>query len=95
MEKSWTWKDQGRRISWLKDDDMLPSKVPNARIMVYRYDSKWHQNAPKTRLQLCGEELVRSIHMYRQGDQNRPIIFVGHSLGGNVIMQVSSHDEHV
>lgn len=68
---------------------MLPSVVPKARIMAYNYDSTWHTNAPKTRLRLCGEDLVGAIHRHREGNIERPIIFVGHSLGGNVIVQVS------
>lgn len=67
---------------------MLPVKVPKARIMAYNYDSKWHADAPKTRLQLCGEELVHSVHLFRQSAHSRPIIFIGHSLGGNVILNV-------
>ncbi|KAJ5621527.1 TPR-like protein [Penicillium herquei] len=65
---------------------MLPSVLPRSRIIVYNYHSRWHADAPKTRLQACGEELVHSIHQFRKGtDSQRPIIFVGHSLGGNVI----------
>jgi triacylglycerol esterase/lipase EstA (alpha/beta hydrolase family) len=70
---------------------MLPNVVPKSRIMVYNYDSKWHSNAPRTRLQICGEELVRSIHNFRNnnGMTHRPILLIGHSLGGNVIQHVS------
>jgi hypothetical protein len=58
--------------------------------MVYSYDSKWHLDAPRTRLQICGEDLIRNVHMYRRGNTDRPIIFIGHSLGGNVIIHVSA-----
>ena len=68
---------------------MLPARVRNSRIIVYNYESRWHTNAPKTRLQLCGEELIDSIHSFRGGDSDRPLVFVGHSLGGNVIVHVS------
>ncbi|KAJ6014715.1 TPR-like protein [Penicillium herquei] len=57
--------------------------------MAYNYDSRWHADAPKIRLQVCGEELAHIIHQFREGSDTkaseRPIIFVGHSLGGNVI----------
>lgn len=28
-------------VNWLKDEDMLPSVAPNARIMRYGYESGW------------------------------------------------------
>ncbi|KAM3464614.1 hypothetical protein MY5147_009463 [Beauveria neobassiana] len=84
---SWICKDGEKHINWLRDPDMLPAQVPKARIIVYRYESTWHVDAPKTRLQLCGEELVHSLHAFRAGRPSRPLVFVGHSLGGNVIVQ--------
>ncbi|KAH6970504.1 hypothetical protein BKA56DRAFT_678495 [Ilyonectria sp. MPI-CAGE-AT-0026] len=86
VDWSWTWKDGKKCIHWLRDPDMLPAKVPKSRIIVYNYESRWHADAPKTRLQLCGEELVHSVHSFRGGTPKRPIVFVGHSLGGNVIV---------
>ncbi|KAK4098107.1 hypothetical protein N658DRAFT_499694 [Parathielavia hyrcaniae] len=65
---------------------MLPAVVPDSRILLYNYDSRWHAKAPKVRLSLCGEELIRSVRDFRQGaTASRPIVFVGYSLGGNVI----------
>ncbi|GKT92452.1 ankyrin domain protein [Colletotrichum tofieldiae] len=86
VDWSWTWKGGGERVNWLQDPDMLPAKVPRSRITVYNYESRWDKNAPKTRLQLCGEELVHSVHSFRGGPSRRPIVFIGHSLGGNVIV---------
>ncbi|GIJ91397.1 hypothetical protein Asppvi_010362 [Aspergillus pseudoviridinutans] len=87
VDWSWTWKSKTRDIHWLRDRDMLPNVVPKSRIMVYNYDSKWHSNAPQTRLQICGEDLIRSVHNFRNhnGMTGRPILLIGHSLGGNVI----------
>ncbi|KAI6082449.1 hypothetical protein F4821DRAFT_215546 [Hypoxylon rubiginosum] len=89
VDWSWIWQDKsGRRppVHWLKDLEMLPAVVPNTRIMVYSYESRWHANAPKTRLELCGEALVRSLHHFRSQTLERPIIFVAHSLGGLVVL---------
>ncbi|KAH6883501.1 hypothetical protein B0T10DRAFT_410928, partial [Thelonectria olida] len=88
----WTLKDDEKPVNWLRDLDMLPAKVLKSRIIVYNYESRWHADAPKTRLQLCGEELIHSVHSFRGSTSNRPIVFVGHSPGGNVIVHVSSCD---
>ncbi len=92
------WKDPqdpdnpDKHVHWLRDPNMLPAKVPKSRILVYNYESTWLANAPKTRLQLYGEELVHSVREFRSdtSSSDRPLIFVGHSLGGNVILHVSS-----
>ncbi|XP_044716492.1 NACHT domain-containing protein [Hirsutella rhossiliensis] len=91
VDWSWTWKDDEKCINWLRDPGMLPAKVPKSRIIAYNYESRWHADAPKTRLQLCGEELVHSLHLFRDGAPDRPIVFVGHSLGGNVIVHALLH----
>ncbi|KAK2590299.1 hypothetical protein QQS21_012025 [Conoideocrella luteorostrata] len=92
-EWAWICKDDGKHINWLREPDMLPAKVPKARIALYRYESKWHDDAPKTRLQLCGEELAHSLSLFRKDFPRRPIILIGHSLGGNVIVQALLHAE--
>ncbi|ORY72124.1 uncharacterized protein BCR38DRAFT_418974 [Pseudomassariella vexata] len=88
VDWSWISKHGAKPVHWLKDPDMLPIVVPNARIIVYNYDSRWHSDAPQNRLQLCGEGLVAELHRFRGQDntRRRPIIFVGHSLCGLVIL---------
>ncbi|EFR03715.1 vegetative incompatibility protein HET-E-1 [Nannizzia gypsea CBS 118893] len=90
VDWAWTFKDKTRHVNWLKDSEMLPSAIPRSRIMVYNYHSRWHKDAPRTRLQICGEELAQSVHDFRKGVE-RPIIFIGHSLGGNVIQHALLH----
>lgn len=91
VDWSWTWKGdtKERSVHWLKDAEMLPNDVPSSRIMVYNYESTWHADAPKTRLQLCGEDLVKYLQTVRKYVPNRPVLFIGHSIGGLVIQHVS------
>ncbi|KAI1365233.1 hypothetical protein F5Y08DRAFT_304790 [Xylaria arbuscula] len=90
VDWSWTWQDRsGHRptVRWLQDADMLPHVIPQARIIAYNYESRWHADAPRTRLRLCGEEFVRSLHQFRTDTSSeRPIVFMAHSLGGLVVL---------
>ncbi|RYP03605.1 hypothetical protein DL764_005035 [Monosporascus ibericus] len=86
VDWSWTWKNGAKCVHWLKDPQMLPAIIPNARIMAYSYESRWHRNASKTRLELCGEELAKNMHNFRINVPGRPVIFIAHSLGGLVVL---------
>ncbi|KAI5457784.1 hypothetical protein BGZ63DRAFT_427817 [Mariannaea sp. PMI_226] len=87
VDWSWAWRDRkaGTSVNWLKDGNMLPASVPHARIMTYNYGTRRQWNAPKTRIQLCGEDLARDLHRFRHAVRDRPLVFIGHSLGGLVI----------
>lgn len=91
----WTWicrsKDGLEHVNWLRDPDMLPRIVPKARIMVYTYNPAWLSSASKTVLQRCGEDMMRRTHDFRNRKTDRPIIFIGHSLGGIVIEYVGAN----
>ncbi|KAF2156394.1 TPR-like protein [Myriangium duriaei CBS 260.36] len=95
VDWAWTWKNGNHHVHWLKDPNMLPSVIPNARIIGYNYVSRWHKDAPKTRLRLLGENLIHSLHEFRQGNRDRPIVFLGHSLGGLVITYALLHAERI
>ncbi|KAH6962793.1 hypothetical protein DER45DRAFT_99229 [Fusarium avenaceum] len=87
VDRTWTWRGTGdpqKTVNWLKDTDMLQSKIPKSRILAFNYDSTWLSDAPRTRVELCGEELVQSLHRVRQ-ELDRPIVFIAHSFGGLVV----------
>jgi hypothetical protein len=50
-----------KKVNWLADHDLLPSKLPNARIMTFNYESKWHADAPKQRRSMCAEQLLTAL----------------------------------
>ena len=55
-----------KKVNWLADDDLLPNKIPNARIMTFNYESKWHADAPKQRRSLCAEQLLVALDNKRK-----------------------------
>ena len=84
--------EQGlREILWLKH--LLPTILPNARILKYNYDSTYLVDAPKESLRSIASRLTHHIHNLRKKDLShgagkRPIIFIGHSFDGVVIADV-------
>ncbi|KAI1773269.1 hypothetical protein F4818DRAFT_423753 [Hypoxylon cercidicola] len=77
-------------VCWPRD--LLYQDLPNCRIYTWGYDSSvFHSNTQTSHASIFGhvENLLLDISGTRQSDEERerPIIFVGHSLGGLVIKQ--------
>ncbi|KAI1322830.1 hypothetical protein F5Y16DRAFT_25329 [Xylariaceae sp. FL0255] len=69
---------------WLRD--LLPSRLPNARIMTYGYNASVF-TASKLDLFQDAVELLQQIQDRRR-DATHPILFIAHSLGGLVLKRV-------
>ncbi|KEY73422.1 hypothetical protein S7711_06841 [Stachybotrys chartarum IBT 7711] len=83
-----TWIHGVSKRNWLEDLNMLPSRLPDARIMSYCYDSQWiGDQAVRSSLEGVATKLLRSLGHERMECPNRPIIFIGHCLGGLVMQQ--------
>ncbi|KAI1662002.1 hypothetical protein F4813DRAFT_396685 [Daldinia decipiens] len=83
------WVHTGTKKHWLKDPAMLPTKVPNARIMAYNYESYWFgDDAIRQSVPAVASKLLKALCDARTHCPHRPIIFVGHCFGGLVIQQV-------
>ncbi|KAJ8128516.1 hypothetical protein O1611_g5116 [Lasiodiplodia mahajangana] len=80
-----TWEHDNKFVDWLRESSMLPATVPNSKIAVFNNGSKWDKDAPGVSVELCAEELIRSVK-FLPTVCGRPIIFVGNGLGGNVIV---------
>ncbi|KAH9232177.1 hypothetical protein K456DRAFT_1798044, partial [Colletotrichum gloeosporioides 23] len=82
--RSWT-ADNG--VFWLRD--LLPESLPEARIYAYSYDSRTRGGDTPLTLDISdhGRELVSELTLTRQltNTEKRPIVFLGHSLGGIVV----------
>ncbi|TVY67461.1 Protein SERAC1, partial [Lachnellula suecica] len=91
-----TWTEPKSHKLWLRD--FLPHDIPRARIMVYGYDATPVLGASMAGIEEHARDLLGEMGKRRErGDEaQRPIIFIGHSLGGLVIKQalVTAHKEH-
>ena len=69
------------------DKTMLPKEIPQARIMVFQYASQWFgEGAVIQTIEAVAKKLIMELKDKRSEEcENRPIIFIGHSLGGLVI----------
>jgi hypothetical protein len=57
--------DKERKVSWLADENLLPSQVPHARIMAFNYDTQWREDASKQRRSLYANQLLTVLHNKR------------------------------
>ncbi|KAI9764475.1 MAG: hypothetical protein M1840_008401 [Geoglossum simile] len=82
-----TWTHYETNAFWLKD--FLPQDVPNARIMTFGYNSDVAFGNTTSGIADHAKALLSSLVDKREEDDGmrKPIIFVGHSLGGIVIKQ--------
>ncbi|CAG8956640.1 hypothetical protein HYFRA_00011951 [Hymenoscyphus fraxineus] len=78
-----TWTQSGRL--WPKDD--LPKILPDARISLYIYDSSAVYGGSQATFADKADELLETIRCDREDWEERPLILMGHSLGGILIEQ--------
>ncbi|KAI9765235.1 MAG: hypothetical protein M1840_007727 [Geoglossum simile] len=85
-EQSWAHIDRatGEETMWLKD--FLPDYVPGSRVMTFGYNLQSEGiSAPEIREKAT--ELLEALSADRSADGSRSIVFIGHNLGGTIIMQ--------
>ncbi|KAF7136892.1 hypothetical protein CNMCM5793_006507 [Aspergillus hiratsukae] len=80
-----SFKERGGHFMWLRDT--LPLDFPNARILIYGYDTQLVGSSSFQNLTDLGRGLLLDIKGIREPSQSRPILFIGHSLGGLVIKE--------
>ncbi|KAK7743459.1 hypothetical protein SLS53_003993 [Cytospora paraplurivora] len=88
-----------RDVFWPRD--LLPSSVPNARVLTYGYDTKIRHRifgpASQNSVTDHGWDLLSALEDVRRGDPSRPLLFMAHSLGGLVLkiaLMKSRESEH-
>ncbi|KAH8621494.1 alpha/beta-Hydrolase [Alternaria alternata] len=85
-----TWEKEGH--SWLKES--LPKLTPNARIWMYSYNSTVVYGKDKSSFVQKADEFLERIRVKRIEDPKRPLVLIGHSLGGLLLEQalVNAHN---
>lgn len=78
-EETWTSGDK----LWLKD--FLPSRLPTARVMIFGYNSNVAFNTSIDGVREQAAILLERLELEREDVEERPIIFVAHSLGGIIV----------
>ncbi|OTB04521.1 hypothetical protein M426DRAFT_11415 [Hypoxylon sp. CI-4A] len=89
-DSSRTWiydrKDGSRAVHWLKDADMLPYDVREARIYTYDWNAKVFDHAPVQTLLGHADNLLAHV-AGEQGSNRRPIIFIASCFGGLILAE--------
>ncbi|ETS73696.1 hypothetical protein PFICI_14642 [Pestalotiopsis fici W106-1] len=77
---------------WLRDD--LPCVLPDTRICLYEYNATAVYGKDRDTFVGKANELLEAIRIERDEDEDRPIIFLGHSMGGLLIKQalINAHN---
>jgi len=73
--------------NWLCDPEMLPEKIPNARILLYRYPCHEGGHSLEEYLIKTSEDFLSRLYSKRKSNDNVPIIFVGHAFGCLVLQK--------
>lgn len=82
-----SWKSRTSGKMWLRD--FIPSDIANARILTYGYDTHLAGSNSNAHINDYARQFLETIADARCEEPHRPIIFIGHSLGGLVIKEVS------
>ncbi|KAL7807892.1 ankyrin repeat-containing domain protein [Trichoderma aethiopicum] len=81
-----SWKSSKTDFNWTTHTDGLRRDFPKARLLLYMYDSAWTgQLKVKQFMGNIAMGLLVGLRSKREKCQRRPIVFIGHSMGGLVV----------
>ncbi|KZL67693.1 NB-ARC domain-containing protein, partial [Colletotrichum tofieldiae] len=94
-EHAWdTWRTPSGPAGrlWLRDD--LPQHVPDSRIFLYQYNATAVYGKDRATFVDKANDLLEDIRLEREDTDSRPILFLGHSMGGLLIKQalINAHN---
>ncbi|KAK2042669.1 hypothetical protein LZ31DRAFT_525790 [Colletotrichum somersetense] len=82
-----SWRSPKNDDVWLRD--FLPNDVPDIRVLIYGYDTTLEDSRSKQSIEDLGGILLERVVAFRarDGTTRRPLIFIGHSLGGLLVKE--------
>jgi hypothetical protein len=79
--------EPGASVCWPRD--LLPKAIPHARVMTHGYDTHLQHilrlSLNQDTLYGIARDFLVALEVERRSDPSRPILFVVHSLGGNIL----------
>lgn len=81
---SFVFKGNSRHM-WLKDD--LPSEIPNARVIIYGYDTKLKDSDSFASIKTLAQAFRTVLQNCLIDAEDRPYILLAHSLGGLLVQE--------
>ncbi|KAI1372216.1 hypothetical protein F4677DRAFT_433331 [Hypoxylon crocopeplum] len=87
-EATWT---AGEKL-WLRD--FLPKRVPNARILLFGYNSNVAFQTATAGVREQAENLLNRLEESRNMNPSRPLMFLCHSLGGIIVKRALVHSNN-
>jgi hypothetical protein len=73
---------------WLKE--FLPESFPRARVMIFGYNSNIGWGTSTSGVTGAADDLLARLRFQRRDIQDRPILFLCHSLGGIVVKLINT-----
>ena len=83
-ENTWVANDK----LWLRD--FLPGDLPNARVLLFGYNSNVAFETSTAGVREQALNLLNRLKLKRKDIVERPIIFIAHNLGGIVVKRVGA-----
>lgn len=81
-----SWKSTKNDWNWMASADGIRGAFPKARILLYTYESAWQgQLRVNQFMDNISKTLLVALRSRREDCKKRPIVFIGHSMGGLVI----------
>ncbi|KAJ3558196.1 hypothetical protein NPX13_g9759 [Xylaria arbuscula] len=99
--KTWiAWKDgqsaASGEVNWLQDPKMLPSKIPQARILTYDWNANYAEDASADRFLGHAEVLLNRLQQNRRDNErsNHPLVFIASCFGGLLLAKALTRAAH-